>query len=75
MMYPDVPDAPSGVTDPTTRYPSEDFPKQEQDQPGQTEKTEPRPHHGEKSYVVMESGDDVVPELNDMAAMEDQQRQ
>ena len=25
---------------------------------------------GEKCYVVIESGDGVVPELNDMAAME-----
>jgi hypothetical protein len=31
--------------------------------------------YGEKCYIEMESGDDVVPELNDMAAMEDQQRQ
>jgi NAD(P)-dependent dehydrogenase (short-subunit alcohol dehydrogenase family) len=51
MMYPEVPDAASGVTDPTTRYPSEDFPKQEQDQPGLTDMTEPRPDHGEKTYV------------------------
>jgi NAD(P)-dependent dehydrogenase (short-subunit alcohol dehydrogenase family) len=51
MMYPEVSDARSGVTDPVTRYPSEDFPKQEQDQPGQTDKTEPRPDHGEETYV------------------------
>jgi NAD(P)-dependent dehydrogenase (short-subunit alcohol dehydrogenase family) len=51
MMYPEVPDAPSGTTDPTTRYTSENFPKQEQDQPGLTGKTEPRPDHGEKTYV------------------------
>jgi NAD(P)-dependent dehydrogenase (short-subunit alcohol dehydrogenase family) len=51
MMYPKVPDAPSGIVDPVTRYPSEDFPKQEQDQPGLTDKTKPRPDHGEKSYV------------------------
>ena len=31
--------------------------------------------YGEKCYVVIESGNGVVPELNDMAAMEDQQRQ
>ena len=30
--------------------------------------------YGEKCYVVMESGDGMVPELSDMAAMEDQQR-
>jgi hypothetical protein len=29
--------------------------------------------YGEKCYVVMESGNGVVPELNDMAAIEDQQ--
>jgi hypothetical protein len=28
--------------------------------------------YGEKCFVVMESGDGVVPELNDMAAMENQ---
>ena len=28
--------------------------------------------YGEKCYVVMESGDGVVPELNDMAAVEGQ---
>ena len=38
-------------SDPTTKYPSEDFPRQEQDQPGLTSKTEPRPDHGEESYV------------------------
>jgi hypothetical protein len=31
--------------------------------------------YGEKCYVVLESGDGIVPELNDMAAMEDQQQQ
>jgi hypothetical protein len=31
--------------------------------------------YGEKCYIVMESGDGVVPELKDLAAMEDQQRQ
>jgi hypothetical protein len=28
--------------------------------------------YGEKCFVIMESGDGEVPELNDMAAMEDQ---
>src|SRR5262245_47651871 len=28
--------------------------------------------YGEKCYVIMESGEGEVPELNDMAAMEDQ---
>jgi NAD(P)-dependent dehydrogenase (short-subunit alcohol dehydrogenase family) len=36
---------------PATRYPSDDFPRQEQDQPGLTNLTEPTPDHGEKSYV------------------------
>jgi len=31
-------------------------------------------HYGEKCYVVMESGAGIVPELNDMAAMEDHSR-
>jgi NAD(P)-dependent dehydrogenase (short-subunit alcohol dehydrogenase family) len=51
MMHPEVPSPPSGATDPVSRYPSEDFPKQEQDQPGLTEETEPRPDHGEKTYI------------------------
>jgi hypothetical protein len=38
-------------SDPTKKYSSEDFPRQEQDQPGLTSKTEPRPDHGEDSYV------------------------
>lgn len=36
---------------PVTRYPSDDFPRQEQDQPGLTGATEPRPDHGEETYV------------------------
>jgi NAD(P)-dependent dehydrogenase (short-subunit alcohol dehydrogenase family) len=36
---------------PVTRYPSDDFPRQEQDQPGLTNLTEPTPDHGEKSYI------------------------
>lgn len=36
---------------PVTRYPSADFPKQEQEQPGLTSATEPTPDHGEESYV------------------------
>jgi NAD(P)-dependent dehydrogenase (short-subunit alcohol dehydrogenase family) len=44
---------PTSTTDknPVTRYPSDDFPRQEQDQPGLTKLTEPTPDHGEKSYV------------------------
>ena len=37
--------------DPTTKYYSDGFPKQEQDQPGLTGATEPRPDHGEDTYV------------------------
>jgi NAD(P)-dependent dehydrogenase (short-subunit alcohol dehydrogenase family) len=36
---------------PVTRYPSGDFPRQQQDQPGLTSATEPTPDHGEKTYV------------------------
>ncbi len=38
-------------SDPTTKYTSDDFPRQEQDQPGLTSQTDPRPDHGEDSYV------------------------
>jgi len=38
-------------TDPTTRYPSDDFPRQEQDQPGLTSETDPTPDHGEETYT------------------------
>lgn len=37
--------------DPRSKYTSEDFPRQEQDQPGLTSKTSPTPDHGEDSYV------------------------
>ncbi len=36
---------------PVTRYPNGDFPRQEQTQPGLTDATEPRPDHGEATYV------------------------
>src|SRR5688500_6370810 len=36
---------------PVTRYTSDDFPRQEQSQPGLTEATDPTPDHGEESYV------------------------
>jgi NAD(P)-dependent dehydrogenase (short-subunit alcohol dehydrogenase family) len=36
---------------PVTKYYTGEFPKQEQDQPGLTSKTDPRPDHGEDSYV------------------------
>jgi NAD(P)-dependent dehydrogenase (short-subunit alcohol dehydrogenase family) len=35
---------------PVTRYPSADFPRQEQKQPGLTSATDPRPDHGEETY-------------------------
>jgi NAD(P)-dependent dehydrogenase (short-subunit alcohol dehydrogenase family) len=36
---------------PVTRYRTEGFPRQEQEQPGLTDATEPTPDHGEESYV------------------------
>lgn len=36
---------------PVTRYPSDDFPRQEQKQPGLTSATDPAPDHGEKTYI------------------------
>jgi NAD(P)-dependent dehydrogenase (short-subunit alcohol dehydrogenase family) len=36
---------------PVTRYPSDDFPRQEQEQPGLTSATDPAPDHGEKTYI------------------------
>jgi NAD(P)-dependent dehydrogenase (short-subunit alcohol dehydrogenase family) len=44
---------PNTATDrnPATRYPSDDFPRQEQNQPGLTNAMEPTPDHGEESYV------------------------
>ncbi|MEC5182346.1 SDR family oxidoreductase [Arthrobacter sp. CG_A4] len=41
---------PADTPDPTGRYPDDDFPRQEQQQPGLTGETEPTPDHGEKSY-------------------------
>jgi NAD(P)-dependent dehydrogenase (short-subunit alcohol dehydrogenase family) len=37
--------------DPRTAHRTEGFPDQQQDQPGLTERTTPRPDHGESSYV------------------------
>lgn len=37
--------------DPTTKYFSDGFPKQEQEQPGLTGATDPRPDHGEDTYT------------------------
>lgn len=37
--------------DPTTRYHTGGFPRQQQEQPGLTDATEPRPDHGESSYT------------------------
>lgn len=39
------------VHNPATRYRREDFPRQEQSQPGLTSATDPTPDHGEKSYI------------------------
>lgn len=39
------------LQNPTTRYHHEGFPEQEQEQPGLTDATTPRPDHGEESYV------------------------
>lgn len=36
---------------PVTKYYTGGFPEQEQDQPGLTSKTDPRPDHGEETYV------------------------
>lgn len=42
--------SPASTRDPTDRFHSEGFPKQEQEQPGTTGETEPKPDHGEESY-------------------------
>jgi NAD(P)-dependent dehydrogenase (short-subunit alcohol dehydrogenase family) len=39
------------MTDPRSQYFTGGFPKQEQEQPGLTDVTDPRPDHGEKTYV------------------------
>jgi NAD(P)-dependent dehydrogenase (short-subunit alcohol dehydrogenase family) len=41
----------SSDENPVTKYRSEGFPRQEQDQPGLTSRTDPPPDHGEESYV------------------------
>jgi NAD(P)-dependent dehydrogenase (short-subunit alcohol dehydrogenase family) len=41
----------TNLIDPVTRFRTEGFPKQEQEQPGLTGKTNPVPDHGESSYV------------------------
>jgi NAD(P)-dependent dehydrogenase (short-subunit alcohol dehydrogenase family) len=38
------------LSNPVTRYRTEGFPRQEQEQPGLTGRTDPRPDHGEESY-------------------------
>jgi NAD(P)-dependent dehydrogenase (short-subunit alcohol dehydrogenase family) len=43
--------AATGTEDPTTRFPRPPFPSQEQPWPGLAGKMEPRPDHGETSYV------------------------
>lgn len=41
----------ASLRDPRTMYPAPPFPRQPQDKPGFTEEMEPRPDHGEESYV------------------------
>jgi len=43
--------APRGLVDPTTKYPQPPFPKQSQEWPGLASRMNPRPDHGEQSYV------------------------
>ena len=38
------------LSNPVTRYRTEGFPRQEQEQPGLTGRTDPAPDHGEESY-------------------------
>ncbi|GAA3275512.1 SDR family oxidoreductase [Paenarthrobacter aurescens] len=47
----DTPEDSEGEADPRTKYPSEEFEPQSQDYPGWTEAMNPRPDHGEQSYV------------------------
>lgn len=44
-------DSPRKADDPRTKYFSDGFPRQEQEQPGLTAATEPCPDHGEDSYA------------------------
>ncbi|MBO9578668.1 MAG: SDR family oxidoreductase [Microbacteriaceae bacterium] len=39
------------IANPVTRYPTDGFPQQQQEQPGMTEATNPVPDHGEHSYA------------------------
>ncbi|VXC08871.1 putative oxidoreductase [Arthrobacter sp. 9V] len=45
------PEESEGESDPRSKYPSEEFEPQSQDYPGWTEAMNPRPDHGEQSYV------------------------
>ncbi|HVX27662.1 MAG TPA: SDR family oxidoreductase [Parafilimonas sp.] len=42
--------APTGLEDPTTKYPKPPFQEQKQEWPGLASKMNPKPDHGEKSY-------------------------
>jgi NAD(P)-dependent dehydrogenase (short-subunit alcohol dehydrogenase family) len=42
---------PEGLIDPLTKYPKPPFPSQSQPWPGLVSKMDPRPDHGEKSYI------------------------
>jgi NAD(P)-dependent dehydrogenase (short-subunit alcohol dehydrogenase family) len=48
---PAPPQARGGMQDPTTKYPKPPFPSQEQPWPGLASRMDPRPDHGETSYV------------------------
>ncbi len=45
------PQLPNNPTDPRSSYHAGPFPQQEQEQPGLTEAMDPKPDHGEESYV------------------------
>jgi NAD(P)-dependent dehydrogenase (short-subunit alcohol dehydrogenase family) len=51
QAQPPSPPAPGGLQDPTTKYPKPPFPSQEQPWPGLAGRMDPRPDHGETSYV------------------------
>lgn len=46
-----VPNESTAHENPVTKYHTGGFPKQEQEQPGLTGEMEPRPDHGENTYV------------------------
>ena len=44
-------DSSHNAADPTTKYSAQGYPRQQQQQPGLTAATEPRPDHGETTYI------------------------